>query len=109
MASGEDAGDPVQRRAVVIAIACRSCASMECHTHAERAGSCPRLGPERVLASQGSGERIRCYAEDGMCAIANSLEDDAVMGGDQRVQDGVVACQGRGHCLWVLVPELGAA
>ena len=109
VAEREDAGDTVERRAEVVAVALLGQPGMQRHTHPQRAGRSPRFGVQRALRGQRGGQRIGGTREDRVDAIADRLENHTALRSDRLPQHGIVARKGGGHRLWVLLPQLRAA
>ena len=109
MPQRQDAGDPVEGRAEVVAVTFFGHSSVERHAHPQRAGRAPRLGVQRGLHGQHGLERIAGADEDRVNAITNRLEDDPAVGSDPDCQDTVMTRKRSGHRLRVLLPELRAA
>src|SRR5262245_61935701 len=82
---------------------------MQGYAHAQSADLLPRLGAERSLGSQGSGQGLLCIAKRGVERIAGGSKNDAAMSLDRQAQNGIVAGEGCPHSLGVLFPQAGAA
>ena len=90
--SGHQAGEAIESRSEVVPVARLSGGSMQRHADGERAiDRGPALRCQRPLGIEGRGHGIGGGEEGGLDAIANALEEHAVVCLDCRPQERVVA------------------
>jgi hypothetical protein len=107
---GEEPGEPVQPRRVVIPVRRRlRRGEMERHPHPQRTGLRPGFGGEGALGRDGGGDGPRRFRQSGLKRIADRLEMVAAVGANRLAEDRVMALDGAPHGGPVALPEPGRA
>ncbi len=96
---------PVDRAAVVVAVARFRLARVQAHAHAERTGRVPRFPVERELRGDRGVDRVVGGVEGGVEPVPRRLDHEAVVTLDGVTHDGIVTRERLLHRLGVLLPE----
>src|SRR4051794_35555381 len=107
MSCTEQARRAVEWSAKVVAVALVGGAGVQCHAYAQA----NRQGPLLPLKCQLDGKRglesSRSGGEGGIDCVAHGFEDVATVPLDDIAQEGIVASEGSGHGVSMLLPEAG--
>ncbi len=109
MTDRQEAGDPVDRGAEVVAVAADGDADVDRHPHPEVGADRPRLRGQRPLTGDRRPRRRRRVVEHGVAGVADGLEDGPAGELDRVAEQLIVAGEGPGHVVRDRLPDRGRA
>lgn len=109
VSDGEHAGEAVQSRGQVVAVAGRGGPDVDRHAHAQRSEIAPVGSAQGMLAVDGRGDGVRDCRKRGLDGVADGLEEDAVVGGDRLAHEVEVALDRGPHRLLARFAAAGGA